>query len=152
MAMMLGRNMVNEGGRSFLPLDGNACVVRSPQGHGCCGLQWLCMQQTLCLAGILWKLLNFSTFVTFFVLALHSAQFFTQMWQLIVWNNLLLRTQNMSLITWSNLCIFGRWFRIWAYFLLEMPHFAKKCNSLFSKILKSKFTFLSVFNFTNFSP
>ena len=45
-------------------------AVRCPRGSKCCGLQWLCMQQTLCLAGILWKLLNFSTFVTFFVLAL----------------------------------------------------------------------------------
>ena len=31
-----------------------------------------------------------------------------------------------------------------------MPHFAKKCNFLSPKILKSKSTFSSIFNFTNF--
>ena len=45
-------------------------AVRSPQGHRCCGLQWLRMQKNplstnAWLAGILWKLLNFSRFVTF---------------------------------------------------------------------------------------
>ena len=56
--------------QTFLrPWSGGA--VRSPQGHRCCGLQWLRMQKNplstnAWLAGILWKLLNFSRFVTFF--------------------------------------------------------------------------------------
>ena len=81
---------------------------------------------------------------------LHSAQFSTWMWQLIVKNSQILRTQHLSLIPWPKLCILSPWIRIWAYFLLEMPHFAKKCNFTFYKNLKSKFTFFSFFNFTIF--
>ena len=84
------------------------------------------------------------------VYRLHSAQFLTWMWQLFVKNSQLLRTQNLSLIPWPKLCILSCWFRIWSYFLPEMPHFAKKCNFLSPKILKSKSTFSSIFNFTIF--
>ena len=81
---------------------------------------------------------------------MHSAQFFTWMWQLIIKNSQILRTQHLSLILWPTLCILSPWFRICAYFLLEMPHFAKKCNFTFYKNLKSKFTFFSFLNFTIF--